>query len=422
MAQPGHRSLRRALLLLVSTALSAALASALCVAPSQAADRIPREFFGMDVAITSQGETSWPALDVGAVRVALSWRSVEQSIGAYTWNDLDAKVATAESHDAQPLLVLEGTPGFHATGKAPHYGSAPRLKAYRSFVRALVARYGDRADYQVWNEGNVPIFFDGTPANLAAMSRVLGRATRDLAPSAQVLAPSFVIRGSGTLREVYRAYWSQKIGRFSVGRFVDAAAISAYPMEPEDPEDALVLTQWAQRVLDKKGFQGPLWASEINYGASGLQPTIAPIPMRRQVAYVVRTYALHASAGADRVYWWRWLPHITVNTTLNNGKGGLTRAGKAYRSVEDWLVGTRPTGCKVAKGVRTCGFRLDKQTTRYVSWTRSGQTRVVVAPAGSRTKTKPSGATSRVRRGDRVRVGLTPVMIETRSRRDSRSR
>ncbi|KRF36874.1 hypothetical protein ASG94_05605 [Nocardioides sp. Soil805] len=427
----------RALLLLVVTSL----VSVLYVAPSQAtgrgpagtsttpagpaapADRVRPDLFGIHVTIDPAAATAWPPFDVGAVRVTHSWRSVERTPGVYDWAALDAKVATVRAHGAQPMVILGGTPSFHAAaGFAPAPASPPRLAAYQAFVRAAITRYGDRADYQVWNEGNIPLFFTGSPAYLAAMTRIVGRAAHDLAPTATVVAPSFVVRGSAWLRAWYREYWSQEVGRYPVGRFVDAASISAYPMETEDPEDALALTQWARHVLDKLDFEGPLWASEVNYGASGGAPTTAPITMERQVAFVVRTFVLHATSGADRVYWFRWEPHITLNTSLSDGTGAPTPAGTAYGTVEDWLLGTRPTGCTVSKGVSACGFRVDRRTRRHVYWTRSGRTRVVRAPTGSRTMTDPAGTTSRVRRGDKVRVGLTPVMVETRARRGPVSR
>lgn len=410
-----HRTYRVLLLL-----LAAVVATGVSSAPAQAGNRVRPDFFGIDIAIGPQGVAAWPGFDPGVVRIAQAWRSAERSPGVYDWTHLDVKVSTAEAHGATPLIVIEGAPSFHAIGAgAPNYGSPPALPAYRSWVQALVARYGARVDYQVWNEANVPIFFTGTPAHMAAMTKILGQTARKLAPTATVVAPSFPLRGEGSaFRGWFRAYWSQKIGKRPVGRFVDAASLSAYPMPDEDPEDGLELTQWARHVLHKKGFDGPLWATEINYGANGLAPTPA-IPMKRQVSYVVRTYVLHTSAGADRVYWWRWEPHQTVNTRLNNGKGGLTRAGRAFGEVKDWLVGTAPKGCEVRKGLTTCKFRVRKGVHRYVSWTRAVRARTLHAPAGARTLTKPSGRTSSLKPGKGLRVGITPIMIETRKARRS---
>ena len=398
------------------------MASVLLVAPSQAASpatsRIGPEFFGIDISIPTQGPVNWPAFEPAGIRVATNWGSIERTAGVYDWTSLDAKVATAEAHGAKPLLVMEGTPKIHARDAVPTYGSPPDLSAYRAFVRALATRYGDRVDYQVWNEANVPVFFTGTPAQMAAMTKAAGKTVRKVAPAATVVSPSFLLRGdTDVVRVWFKNYWAQRINGRRVGKFVDVAAVSAYPMPDEDPEDSIELMEFGRRVLDKRGFDGPMWAVEINYGASGLDPTVAPISRKKQASYLVRTFALQASAGTERVYWWRWELHQTVNTTLQDGQGVLTPAGIAYGVAQDWLVGTRPKGCTTTKGVTTCVFKVNKKVERHISWTRSGKNRTMRVPGRAVTRTKPNGVTKKVKAGRTMKVGVTPVMIEVRRSR-----
>lgn len=369
-------------------------------------------FFGLGM---EAYQDKWPTLDLGAVRLLAYWPEVEGIRGQYNWATLDARVATAEQRGARPLLTVQGTPTFHALGAGkPEPGSPPDLGAYRAFVRALVSRYGERVDYQVWNEVNVVQFFSGTPAHAAAMTRILGGVVRRQAPGSVALAPSFPLRGDNdAFRTWFRSYLRQKVGprQQRVTKFFDTASISSYPMPDEDPEDGLAITQWARRTLARHGFRGPVWATEINYGANGGAPT-SRIPVRRQVSYVVRTYVLHATLGADRVFWYSWYRDPTVNTHLQDGKGNLTAAGRSYGVVQDWLLGTRPVGCKTTRGVSTCGFRVGGGVKRYVSWTRSGRIRPVVAPAGAVSLTYPTGKTRGLKPGRKLHVGVTPVMIE----------
>ena len=384
-----------------------------------AADRIGPRFFGVDLSISPATAEAWPVIEPGVVRVALAWSSVERSDGEFDWSTVDYKVATAHDHGAQPLLVLEGTPRFHALGAdEPSYASAPDLRSYRAFVRALVGRYRDRADYQVWNEANVPMFFEGSPAHMARMTRILGRAKRKLAPDATVISPSFLLRGepNSSQRKFFRRYWSQRSGG-RVGRFVDAAAVSAYPMPDERPEEALDLTQWARKSLARRGWTGPLWVAEINYGANGLEPTPA-ISARLQAAYVVRTYVLHASSGTERVYWWRWERHQTVNTELQDRSGDLTRAGKAYGVVKDWLVGTRARGCSVTgKGVYSCTFRARGGVVRKIYWKRAGKSKRLDVPRGAVSKTTTNGIKRSLVPGRTFSVSTSPTMIEVQRAR-----
>ncbi|MET0953165.1 MAG: hypothetical protein ABWX57_07745 [Aeromicrobium sp.] len=381
--------------------------------PAVANDRIGPEFFGIDISISPS--TPWPAFSPGGVRVATAWSSIERPDGTYNWSSLDSKVTIAEQHQARPLLVLEGTPRFHALGPAePNYASAPDLRAYKRFVRALVSRYRARVDYQVWNEANVTNFFLGTPAQMARMTAVLGRAGRQLAPKATIAAPSFPLRGDPRyFKAWFKDYWTQRVQGRPVHRFFDVANLSAYPMPRERPEDGLELTQWVRTTVGRLGFKGPVWATEINYGASGLQPTVRKIGPGLQAAYVVRTYVLHAAEGADRVYWWRWENHQTVNTLLQDGAGNLSRAGRAYGLVREWLLGARPKGCSVTRnGLYTCVFKARDGMRRHVYWQRAGKVRTVVAPANAQTKTNTRGVSRPIKPGSRFRVGASPIMIE----------
>ncbi len=382
--------------------------------PALAGDRIGPRYFGVDISISPS--TVWPSFSPGVVRVATGWSSIERSPGTYSWTDLDAKVATAEDNDARPMLVLEGTPRFHALGPdQPSYGSPPSLDAYRALVRALVARYGTRVDYEVWNEANVLMFFSGTPEHMAMMTKIMGETVGELAPDATVVAPSFPLRYN---RIWAKRYWNQRPDGRPVGDFVDVAALSVYPMIDEGPEESLELIRWMQSVvLDGVGFEGPLWATEVNYGANGLEPT-ARIRPGLQAAYVVRTYVLHSTMGADRVFWWRWEPHQTVNTQLQDGAGNMTRAGEAYGVVRDWLLGTKPKGCTVTRGgLYSCTFNARDGVRRHVFWQRAGKVRKVVAPARARVRVNAKGVARTIKPGRRFRVGASPIMVEVRLKR-----
>lgn len=399
--------------LLLTVAMVASLAGP--ASAGSAADRIGPKFFGADLTIGT--DTVWPEFAPGVVRVALGWSGIETSPGKYAWSSVDYKVETAEANGARPLLVLQNTPRFHAVGPySPTLASPPDLGAYRRFAKALVARYGERVDYQVWNEPSVPIFFTGTTGQMARMTKAMGRAARDLSVAA-VVAPSFPLRIPSN-RRWFERYWASRVKGRPVWRFVDASNISAYPLPNGRPERALAITRWAQKVIDSAGFKGPMWISEVNYGANGLAPTRA-IPARLQAAYVVRTYVLTAAAPrVDRVYWWRWEPHQTVNTNLQDGKGNLTRAGRSYGVVQGWLLGSRPRSCKVTRqGIYVCEFRMGDGLRRLVYWKASGKARRVAVPSGAVTKTTTSGKTEAVTPGRKLRVSTSPIMVEVQRSR-----
>ena len=80
------------------------------------------------------------------------------------------------------LLVLGQTPKFHSTkpGKRGSYGagaaSMPREAAWKNYVSTVVRRYkGQGVDYQVWNEGNVSGYWQGTPAQMAKLTQLTSK-------------------------------------------------------------------------------------------------------------------------------------------------------------------------------------------------------------------------------------------------------
>lgn len=375
-------------------------------------------FFGLQYNLMPAGAEKWPVLSPSAIRMDLFWKDIEREPGSYRWAAIDDRMSAAEASGAKPLFAILATPLFHAMDRSgATFASPPRVAAYSRFVEALVSRYGTRADYQVWNEPNVSGFFTGTARDVARMTAALSRAVRKRAPSATVVAPSFPLRGdSDAFRHWFKRYWAQRINGRPMARFVDVASISAYPMVDGDAEDGLAITRWARRILSAHGFSGPLWATEINYGANGGAPT-HEVPMRREVSNVARTFVLHASLGADRVYWWMWTPNATVNTELQYGTGELTPSGVAFQEVREWLVGAKPTGCTTKHRLTTCAFKVGKRAKRYVFWSRSGRTRTVVAPSGARIRVGARGTSREITSGTKFRVGLVPVMVETRGKK-----
>ena len=180
--------------LLVPAAALALTAPLLSASPAQAAaPRVTSTYFGM----TDSAPTSWPSARVGSIRLwdsGVTWRHLETSPGVFDFTHLDQQVAVARSHGARPLLTLGSTPKFHATkpGQAALYGSGsasmPKLWAWERYVRKVVARYGAKVDYQVWNEANVQGFWTGTQRQLAELTQVTSKIVNSNASAAKVVA------------------------------------------------------------------------------------------------------------------------------------------------------------------------------------------------------------------------------------------
>jgi hypothetical protein len=415
------------------------LAGLVPASPAEArTGHVPRVYFGLHDASLQ----SYDHLDFGSLRLwdaHVTWRELEVSPGVFNWTLLDSYVRAAQQHHTQVTLVLATTPAF--------YSAAPSLPPtltsdYTRFVRAVMQRYrsfeGQRGitAYQVWNEGNVPFFWSGTPHRLALLTRAVWRIHRQVDPGATIVAPSFAVR-LPSQRRWLSAYESQRVGGHPVRHFYDANALSIYPQTTYGariggPEDSMRLVNVVRHVLARDGVPSatPLWATEVNYGVTG-QPTAAtPISERRQVANVIRTYVLGAARGLARMYWYRYDWNSispargggTLGNTLLSVPGSpsqMTSAGAALTTAERWLRGRlvadrghRP--CDRGRGgTYTCVVRYAGGV-RRILWNPDRPVRIPFPRGAIVLQRAGEGVRAVSRRQSMLRVTFLPVMVDSR--------
>ena len=384
---------------------------------SSASGPIRSTFFGMHDGRVTLGVV--PPAPVGALRFwdsGTNWRDLEPARGQFAWGGLDTAVAAAEKAHARPLLVLGQSPTFYASkpNEAGAYGagaaSMPDLGAWRRYVTAVVQRYGDRLDYQVWNEANVVGYWTGTPRQMALLTVTAGRIIHHVAPHATVVAPPFVQRLSSQRRS-FQSFWVLQSKGVPLVAAVDAVALNLYPRAEDPPEAQIGLFKHASSVLERLGVRLPVWNTEINFGLMG-GPQPPPISAEQQRAFLMRTYILNAGLGVPRVYWYRWDLVPIANTLLTTPDFSTpTLAGQAYSTVRTWLLGARMESCDRNDDRWTCtGRRAGTELT--FTWKPHGPPARVTVGAGS-TWTDADGHMSGCPHGCRPTAGQTPIMITT---------
>jgi polysaccharide biosynthesis protein PslG len=341
--------------------------------------------FGMHVS----DPAAWPTVPVGAVRLwdtGTTWKDIETEPGTYDFTRLDAYVAVARAHRSRVTLVLGQTPAFHvAAGAALPRGQElmgagatriPEPHAWRAYVRAVARRYAGQIEaLQVWNEGNVPGFWSGTPRGLARLTSiaraVVGDVNRARATHLRLVAPSFVARtNTGPMDR----YWQQRIGGRSMNSLVDAVALSLYPVTHGGPESGVARLAYLRRaILDVRRVTKPVWTTEVNYGMvkGGSTEPVVELSPARQAAFVARTYLLQGAADVRRIFWYGWSQRGNVAVVLSTG-GEVTAAGLAFQQVQRWMSGSRLAGCRTVatgerRGLVICTLR-DGRGLKRVFW------------------------------------------------------
>jgi polysaccharide biosynthesis protein PslG len=401
---------------------------------------VTSSFFGVHQSWLGVAEPrGWPKAPVGSIRLwdnGVTWRDIETAPGIFDFRRLDVLMAQTRLHGASVLLVLGQSPAFHATNPTapgffgPGATSMPHRAAWLRYVRAVAARQRDvwhgRVAFQVWNEGNNPQYWTGTPTQLAQLTRWTSQVVSEIDPNIRVVSPAMCTRLASQL-DTLRSYVEQRPGGQPLTAYLDAVGLSLYPPQDGGPEQAVRQLRAARRIMADAGVMLPVIDTEINYGlvggpdnggpgsyGPGSAPPPAPLPEQLQAAYVLRTYLLQASADVLRVYWYAWDRIDLMNTRMvEDDYITPTAAGRAFAVVRTWIVGTRPVGCaRSTDGTRNCRF-VAAEGVRTAVW---NPTRLVpvVAGAGTTGYATSDGVTSSASEGDVRTVGATPILVLSR--------
>lgn len=142
----------------------------------------PNEFFGVQaIAPPTLGELgALRAGRIGTLRETFFWPAVERTPGARRWLGVDYAVGQAANHGIRVLPILYGTPPhLGASFSDPPIHSTEARTAWALYVGDAVRRYGPGGSFwqqypgvpylpvthwQVWNEPNGTVFWNGQPS------------------------------------------------------------------------------------------------------------------------------------------------------------------------------------------------------------------------------------------------------------------
>lgn len=213
----------------------------------------------------------------------VAWRDVNPAPGVFDFSILDQRVAQVESWGGKPIMVLGLTPQWAAADPSagdPRWGAGTAsppadIESWRSYVRAIVQRYGGRIGaYEIWNEANLQTFWTGSPQQMADMVRV---ATDEIGGTSIKLAPSVTtrLRSGGdftaALVSALPASVMAKLDAWSIHTYPSADAGPSVPQACEQRVDDII--GWQRKLIAASNgnfaYLKPVWDTEVNYGLAG---------------------------------------------------------------------------------------------------------------------------------------------------------
>jgi hypothetical protein len=365
---------------------------------------------------------SVPNFRVGAVRLwdsGVAWATLQPTPDTFNWGPLDSAVANAQAAGVAEIQYAFGhTPVWAAAQKnkpgpiGNGTASEPANMAYfTNFARAVAERYRGRiTSYDMWNEGNLKIYWTGTSKQLADLTIQGSRAIKSVDPAAKVLTPS-ITYGAFTRRP---KFWKDFALRMKKARWpIDAINVHPYSKTPNYLSKRDNTIKKTKAFYRKYGFKGPIWDTEVNYGdRRGLGQGWKQVVYSGDVAagMIARTYVDSMRNGVYRVFWYGWDSHVLGIDAIDPSSKQITAAGQAFLTVQDWMVGKTWLGCKVKKSIRSCKLQGQDGARSTIVYATS-KTRTLTIPNGVGSYQVLSGQVIAVAPGQKVKVNGNPILL-----------
>jgi hypothetical protein len=289
------------------------LALLLVLAPAPAQTLPPIEgpgdpFFGVNFVDPVEPWTTlaWDA-GVRTVRTQLSWRDVELEPGVWTWDEMDGRIDPLVARGFEILGILT-LPAPWAQ-EHPDEGLVPRNlnlpwnhpeNYWGRYVYNTVLHYRGRIQhYEVWNEPDMAMYWEGDAAQYYQLLRLAYRAIQAADPDATVLMAGMELgQDPDFFRVVVRL-----AAEDPTGPNFDAVSIHSYT----NAEWVYERTRDARALLDGYGFVNvPIWITETNIplwgeGAAPSIPSTGYATPEEAAWYIIQAFANARAAGAGRM-------------------------------------------------------------------------------------------------------------------------
>ncbi|MGH7493265.1 MAG: hypothetical protein ACREOO_12860 [bacterium] len=243
-------------------------------------------------------EQTLPVLRAAGIRhlrnlVNLHWDLVEPQPGQWQWPD--SLLEYLQAQDFHVLGKLGFTPKWavppeKAKGWPIQNKMPASLEDYRRYVRTVITRYGQRVPgWEIWNEPNLPRYFDGTAAEYGTLMASAASEIRAVLPDAEIAGfavakffspdtPTFVSEALAGHPKIglnafsFHPYWNKTPEQAGLAQ--RGGEIRALFHQQGQPEPDLWITEYGCQntevinlAIDYHPPLRPLVADELTYAA-----------------------------------------------------------------------------------------------------------------------------------------------------------
>lgn len=292
------------------------------------------------------------------------------------------------------------------------------LSQWDQYVSQLISHLGPGAVkyWEMWNEANDPIYWQGDPNMLVAMAKDAQSIIKAVDPAAIIFSPSTTgnyetAAECANSAQYCGTTWIANWLALGGANYIDAVGFHGYPDIGMAPEQVQGSVYQLQSAMSQYGVSSlPLWDTESSWTDNTDIPAAAD-----QAAWLARHLLLEQSMGVQRAFWYAY--DTPSWGTLWTSTSGQNTAAEAYIQVSKWVTGATLS--------QPCAEVPTDPTTFICSYTRpSGYVgQVVWNTAGAGSYTVPSqyvqyhdltGAVHGVSSGA-VQTSTSPILLENES-------
>jgi hypothetical protein len=301
---------------------------ALLALPRAGAAAVPSGFFGISPQ-SLPSDSDYELMEeagIRSVRFPLPWAQVEPvspADRAPDWSGFDVVVTIAAEHRMSVFPFIDSSPRWVAPRSTLEPGRPWQLRAWASFLRGAVRRYGaggtfwrENAElpympirrWEIWNEENIVTFGSADPERFAPFLRVSGRVIHSTDPGAKAILGGLFGRplqvppnvSSGDfLNRVYRAR--------RVKRYFDGIALHPYVARVEAMRGEIRNLRRVMRVHHDAAT--PIYVTEMGWGSASFESRWERGPWGQAEALDKAFSMLSANRRSWRiggVWWFSW--------------------------------------------------------------------------------------------------------------------
>ncbi len=219
-------------------------------------------------------------------RFLVNWRRVQPTQGSFSWHFTDQFIGRLASRGIRAVPAVWGNPDWvDGWPSTPPLSRPQDEQAWRTFLRALVARYGPGGSYwangyrqqygagatplpvqawQIWNEPNLRKYFapNPSPGKYARLVQISHDAIRSKDPQARVVLAGMPGYGDIKAWDFLRSFYSVA----GIKNRFDAVAL--HPYASDLAHVRLQIQNVRGVMVNRADGATPLWLTEIAWGSA----------------------------------------------------------------------------------------------------------------------------------------------------------